>query len=104
MSEKQNLVFLEYTFLFDAESAFGHLFEFEKILFDFFDAHNLQVEAIRSVEGAQGRRLVYISKKPPTSQLAEPVPTKSVSLKEKVKTYNRVAQFSKYVQPKRSTG
>lgn len=60
---KQNLVFLEYTFLFDSDTTFGHLFEFEKLLFEFFSSRNLQAEAIKAIEGGLNRRLVYLSKK-----------------------------------------
>ena len=62
MAANQNLVFLDYSFLFDAEATFNHLYEFEKMLFEFFKTRNLQGEVIKSVEGGSPKRLVYISK------------------------------------------
>jgi hypothetical protein len=61
------LIILDYSFLFDSESPFGNLFEFEKLFMDFLDTRNMQAEIIKSVEGSMSKRIMLIVKKPITS-------------------------------------
>lgn len=59
----QALIFLDYTFLFDTNTTFAHLYEFERILTQFLDSRQLQAEVIKSVEGAPSKRVMFITKK-----------------------------------------
>lgn len=87
MADKQNLVFLEYSFLFDAEATFGHLYEFEKLLFDFFNSRNLVGEVIKSMEGNNTKRLVFVAKKVEQVDIgpAKAPPGRPVTLKGQIK-------------------
>jgi hypothetical protein len=59
----KKLVVLEYTFLFEPESTYQHLFQFESDLAKFFDAKDLQAEVLKTIEGAGVNRMMYICKK-----------------------------------------
>ena len=55
-------VILEYLFLFNPDATWAHLYEFEKSLADFFAAHGMEAEVMSTIDGARGRRVLYISK------------------------------------------
>lgn len=54
--------YLTYTFLFNADSTFQNLYEFEKSLTDFFAAHGMEAEIVKTVEGAGQGRILLLSK------------------------------------------
>lgn len=58
----KNLALLTYTFLFDPTATFQHLYEFEKSLSDFFAAHGMEAEVIKTVEGGGGNRMLLITR------------------------------------------
>ncbi len=71
----KRLAVLEYTFLFEPESTYQHLFQFESDLAKFFDAKEMQAEVLKTVEGSGVKRMMYICKKdaPVIPQRIEPV-------------------------------
>lgn len=56
----EKLVLLDYSFLFNPDSGWDHLYKFEKDMEDFFAAWGYEVQVIRSVEGANSKRVMYI--------------------------------------------
>ena len=54
------LVSLEYLFLFYPDEAWDNLREFEKDLSAFFEAYGLEAVIVKGVEGQQGRRILLI--------------------------------------------
>jgi hypothetical protein len=80
------IIFADVTFMFDNNSPFAHYFEFEKSLFDFFDSKGLQAEVIKSMEGAVGKRIVLVTKKPDMGQPEPPKPVgRPVTLKGQIR-------------------
>jgi hypothetical protein len=68
------LYILDYSFLFDTNTPFAHLWEFEKLFKDFLDTRSLQAEVIQSVEGSPTKRLMLITKKEIIEGMPEPKP------------------------------
>ena len=60
---KFNLVFLEYSFMFDPEETWNNLHAFESDLAKFFNEHGTEAIVIKAVEGAPVKRILYIKKK-----------------------------------------
>lgn len=56
------MVLLEYDFLFNPSEAWTNLSDFEKSLADFFSAHGLEAEIIKTVEGQVGKRILLVRK------------------------------------------
>mgnify|MGYP001562055612 FL=1 len=56
----KQMVFLKYTFLFDAVNTWQHLSQFEDALANFFAAHELEAEILKTVEGQMGERIMLI--------------------------------------------
>jgi hypothetical protein len=80
------LTFVDYTFMFDGTNPFSHVFEFDTALGKFFDAHGLQAENIKSVEGSLAKRVIYITKKPDMGQPTEPKAVgRPITLKGQIK-------------------
>lgn len=59
----KDIVFLEYTFLFDPREAWSNLFEFERDLASFFNERGFEARIIKTVEGQIGKRLLRIEKR-----------------------------------------
>lgn len=57
------LAYLEYIFMFDPKATWQHLFQFEQELSKFFNEHDKEVIVLKTVEGGQGRRILYIKSK-----------------------------------------
>jgi hypothetical protein len=82
----QKLIFLDYTFMFDSNTPFAHLYEFENLLAKFFDQHDLVAENIKSIEGSLAKRVMYITKKEITLIPDDPKPQgRPQTLKGKIK-------------------
>lgn len=60
--DKKKYVFLEYTFLFEPSTAWTSLSSFETDLADFFGAHGMDAEIIKTVDGQMGKRILLIQK------------------------------------------
>lgn len=60
MSDKYS--FLEYTFLFNTDTGFSNIYEFESQLKDFFAAFGLEAEIVKTIDGQFGRRILLIRK------------------------------------------
>lgn len=58
----KQLIFLEYTFLFDAADAWQHLSQFESDLSDFFRMHDLDVGIVKTIGGQAGKRIMILKK------------------------------------------
>lgn len=68
------LYILKYSFLFDNNSPFAHLWEFEKLFTEFLNSKNLEAQLIKAVEGSQSERIMVISRK---SQIPIAEPSKN---------------------------
>lgn len=60
----KQLAYLEYKFLFDPSDTFSSLSQFESMLVDYFNACDMDIELVKSVNGQIGGRLMIIQKKP----------------------------------------
>jgi hypothetical protein len=58
-----NLQLLDYTFMFDPEQTYQHLFQFEQDLQKFFRDKQMDMQIVKTMEGGQGRRILIITKK-----------------------------------------
>lgn len=58
----KNLTLITYSFLFDPTTTWSHLYEFEKSLSDFFAAHGMEAEVIKTVDGAMGTKVLAITR------------------------------------------
>ncbi len=84
----EQIVLLEYNFLFDSVSTWQHLSQFESDLADFFAAHDLEAQLIQGITGQSGKRIMIIKKisKPEGMVEQEPNPQgRPLSLKTKIK-------------------
>ena len=66
------LYILDYSFLFDNNTPFGNVFEFEKLFADFLLSLGLQAEVIKTIEGSPTRRIMIITKKEVIDGMPEP--------------------------------
>lgn len=57
---KKALAALDYTFMFDPAATWQHAYQFEQDLADFFAAHGMEADKIRTVDGGVSRRVLYI--------------------------------------------
>lgn len=55
---------IEYAFMFDTSEAWSNLYQFESTLLKYFDALGFEAEVLKTVEGATGRRILMLKKKP----------------------------------------
>jgi hypothetical protein len=78
----KKLAVLEYTFLFEPEETWQHLFQFEKDLTDFFKSKGKELQVVKTIEGATtGRRIVLIApliNQVPLSMVTKPSPNPSI--------------------------
>jgi hypothetical protein len=58
----KNFVMLDYTFLFDPNSSWSHLSQFEGDLAEFFSANGLRAEIVEPMKGQIGRRILLIKR------------------------------------------
>jgi hypothetical protein len=58
----KKFAFLEYLFLFNPADSWTSLSDFEHDLADFFSAHGLDAEILKTVEGQIGKRILLIKK------------------------------------------
>lgn len=70
----KNMVILEYLFMFNPNQTWGHLYEFEKSLAEFFNSKGMEATVVKTVDGVQGRRMLVISKKEVTTLPTTPTP------------------------------
>ena len=84
----KNHVLLEYMFLIDPDGTFATLDQFEKSLADFFAAHQLEAEAVHTMNTVNGRRMFIIRK---IETIAAPLPNEQFFKKEdKQKSFNEL--------------
>lgn len=55
---------LEYAFLFDTSEAWSNLYQFESTILKYFETLGFDAEILKTVEGATGRRIMILKKKP----------------------------------------
>lgn len=60
----RNIVFLQYTFLFDPVNTWQHSSEFENQLAEFFAQYGKDMEVIKSIGNTQTQKMVLITNKP----------------------------------------
>lgn len=53
---------LEYIFMFDPGEIWSHAYEFEHSLTQFLKTKGLEAQIVKTVEGAEGRRVLLIQK------------------------------------------
>ena len=58
-----DIVLLEYCFMFEPSKAWSNLYQFEGQLLKFFEGHNMNAEVVKYVAGQNGKRMVYLSPK-----------------------------------------
>ena len=58
------IALLEYAFMFDTGEAWSNLYQFESTILKYFDALGFEAEILKTVEGATGRRILMLKKKP----------------------------------------
>jgi hypothetical protein len=57
------IAFIEYAFMFDTETGWQHLYQFDEELSKFFGERGFEAQIIKTVEGQGARRILYIKKK-----------------------------------------
>ena len=67
----KNTIFLEYTFLFDADNTWQHLSQFESELAEFFGDKGFSADILKSISGQSGRRILLIKKVDPIEEIRE---------------------------------
>lgn len=78
------LAFLEYAFMFEPTETWSNIHAFERDLADFFAAHGLEAQVLKTVDGATGRRILFVRKielltiAPPTATPGRPKSIKRV--------------------------
>lgn len=60
----KQVAMLEYRFLFDPSETYSSLYEFEQAIVAFFDACGMETQKVKTIEGANGTRMLIITKKP----------------------------------------
>jgi len=58
------IALIEYAFMFDTGEAWSNLYQFESTILKYFDALGFEAEILKTVEGATGRRILMLKKKP----------------------------------------
>jgi len=58
----KDLVFLEYAFLFEPDSTWSNIHDFEHDLADFFHSYGYEADVVDSIRGHVGRRVIFITK------------------------------------------
>ena len=58
----KKLAFLEYAFLFEPETAWANIYDFEKDLSKFLKVLGLEGQIIDAVRGQVGRRIIFVRK------------------------------------------
>ena len=84
-----NLALLKYSFMFDPVETWSNLYQFEQDLNAFFSAQGMEVEVIKSVDGASTERIMFIKKKQEIAPTQEEVKQKSVKQQKAGLTANR---------------
>lgn len=59
----EDIVFLDYTFLFDANESFQRIAEFEKVIMKAFDISGYRAKVIETIASNTNRRIIVVSKK-----------------------------------------
>lgn len=60
---KQEMAFLEYSFLFDPrEVGWPTIQDFERDMSAFFEAYGVEAQVLKTIEGQFGRRILYLKK------------------------------------------
>lgn len=60
------LVFLEYSFIFDPKETWEYLADFEKDLQDFFGSYGLEARTMKAIETSESKRIVLITRVAPS--------------------------------------
>ena len=60
----KKLAFLEYAFIFEPETAWANIYDFEKDLAKFLRASGLEGQIIDAVKGQIGRRVIFVRRLP----------------------------------------
>ena len=58
----KRLAFLEYAFIFDPDSTYSNVYDFENKLGEFFKAQGKEAQIIDAVKGYTGRRVIFVTK------------------------------------------
>ena len=58
----KKVAFLEYGFMFDPETTFANVFDFENKLAEFFKACGYEAQVLDTVRGQMGRGIFFITK------------------------------------------
>lgn len=58
----KNIAFLEYGFMFDPETTFSNVYDFENKLADFFKSCGYEAQALETVRGQFSRGVFFITK------------------------------------------
>ena len=67
------LVFLEYTFIFEAgSSTYQSIYDFERDIAEFFRAQNLEARIVDPVKGQLGRRIIFLSSADTLEKMSKP--------------------------------
>lgn len=59
----KNIAFLEYCFIFEPESTFSNIYDFEKVLSEVFGSKGYQAQIVDAVKGYNGRRVIFVTRK-----------------------------------------
>lgn len=62
MPSMKKLAFLEYAFIFDPDSTWANVYDFENKLGEFFKALGYEANIIDAIKGHVGRRVIFITK------------------------------------------
>ena len=57
------IALIEYAFMFDTGEGWTNLYQFESTIFKYFETLGFEVNIIKTVEGATGRRILMLKKK-----------------------------------------
>ena len=58
----KKLAFLEYAFIFDPDSTYSNVYDFENKLGKFFKSEGMEAQIIDAVKGYTGRRVIFVTK------------------------------------------
>ncbi len=84
-----NIALLKYSFMFDPNETWSNLYQFESDLNMFFSGKGMEVEIVKTVEGAVNDRIMYIKKKDELVESQEEVKEKSIAQQKASLTANR---------------
>lgn len=65
------IALIEYAFMFDTGEAWSNLYQFESTILKYFDTLGFEAEILKTVEGATGRRILMLKKKPTVANAPE---------------------------------